>query len=233
MKFTLRIALAMAGTALMPLASAMAADYDPPIYVDQAPEYQPVEVGSGWYLRGDVAYLPQRSYGDLDFSAPASASMRNRYVFASLGAGYHFTDYLRGDINIGLLPGNRFNADTGTGTRISAKNRGVTAMVNGYVDLGTYVGITPYVGAGIGMFQSKRVYDISGDTSGSKTQVSLAYSLNAGVAYQLTKNVQFDLGYQYLSAPDAEYASIDNSAYSVRKGVDDHQIKVGLRYDLW
>ena len=49
-----RIALALAAIMLMPVTQASSADYDPPIYVDQAPDYVPVEVGSGWYLRGDI-----------------------------------------------------------------------------------------------------------------------------------------------------------------------------------
>ena len=34
-------------------------------------------------------------------------------------------------------------------------NKGYSVMANGYVDLGTYVGITPYVGGGIGIAYSK------------------------------------------------------------------------------
>ena len=47
-------------------------------------------------------------------------------------------------------------------------------------------------------------------------------------------NLQLDLGYQYLSAPDAEIAEVrDFTSYPIHKGIDAHQIKVGLRYDLW
>lgn len=247
MKLVTRTALALSAIGLSPL-PALAADYDPPIYVDQAPEYQPVEVGSGWYLRGDVSYLPKESYRNVDFSSPTvSYSNDEKPVFASLGVGYHFNDYFRGDINLGLLPGNEASASETTANDIATarvKNSARTAIVNGYVDLGTYVGITPYVGAGVGLFQSK--YSASSafndltpanlDTSDSlgKTKYSWAYTVNAGLAYQITKNVVIDLGYQYMSAPDAEYARLDSaSGYSIHKGVDNHQIKVGLRYDLW
>lgn len=247
MKPFLRIALALSAVGLAPL-HALAADYDPPIYVDEAPEYQPVEVGSGWYLRGDVSYLPDETYKNRDFSSSTvSYSDRERPIFGSIGFGYHFNDYLRGDINFGLLPGNEASASETTATDIASgriENSARTAIVNGYVDLGTYVGITPYVGAGLGVFQGKyearsNFNDLTPadlDTSDSvrKTQYSWAYTLNAGLAYQITKNVVIDLGYQYMSAPDAEYAKLDSAgSYSVHKGVDNHQIKVGLRYDLW
>ena len=54
--FASRLALLLAAAALGPLPAAYAADYDPPIIVEEATEYVPVEVGSGWYLRGDVGY---------------------------------------------------------------------------------------------------------------------------------------------------------------------------------
>lgn len=249
MKLKSRIALALAATVALPFTAVLAADYDPPIYVDQAPEYTPVEIGSGWYLRGDVAYLANDSYSNVDFSSPTVAySEREQPVFASVGFGYHFNDYLRGDINFGIMPGNEVTAsEVNPGVDIATsrvENSARVAMVNGYVDLGTYVGVTPYIGAGIGVFQSKREGSLaftdlvtpanSTSLTDSKTQYSVAYTLNAGLAYQLSKNVVVDLGYQFMSAPDAEYARLDSAAaYSIQKGVDNHQIKVGLRYDLW
>ncbi len=65
MSLTLRLALSLA--ALAPFAAANAADYDPPIVIDDAAEYVPVEVGSGWYLRGDVGYVFDASIGQVDY----------------------------------------------------------------------------------------------------------------------------------------------------------------------
>jgi opacity protein-like surface antigen len=118
-------------------------------------------------------------------------------------------------------------------------------MLNGYVDLGTYVGITPYLGGGLGVVQSKHQLSASyftnnGDPTDDfelhddSTKYSLAYTLNAGLAYQVTKNVSVDLGYQYFSAPDAEYVTAESlTSYPVKKGISNHQVKLGLRYDLW
>lgn len=254
MSFKTRIALAIAAIALMPLSQALGADYDPPVYVDQAPDYVPVEVGSGWYLRGDVSYLPQTSFEDQDFSfTPASESETEDAYFASIGFGYHFNDYLRADLNLGYLPGNKFSFsydDSATAAEPTVasgnlKNNALSGILNGYVDLGTYVGITPYVGAGIGIVRSK--YDLSasyftdnGDDTddvvqhSSKAKYSVAYTLNAGLAYQVSKNVQIDLGYQYFSAPDAEYITAASlNSFPVQKGISNHQVKLGLRYDLW
>ncbi|RWB92373.1 MAG: porin family protein [Mesorhizobium sp.] len=252
-----RIAPVLAAIVLTPATQALSADYDPPIYVDQAPDYQPVEVGSGWYLRGDVSYLVDKSFKDQNFSStPTSFSESEDPIFASIGFGYHFNDYLRADLNLGYLPGNEVSVSyddsttvippaTATVASATLKNNAISGILNGYVDLGTYVGVTPYVGAGVGIVRSK--YSLSASyftdnldptddfvVSDNKTKYSLAYTLNAGFAYQVTKNVVIDLGYQYFSAPDAEYATADSlNSYSIHKGISNNQVKLGLRYDLW
>lgn len=249
-----RMALAFGALALLPLPPVHAADYDPPIYVDQAPDYVPLEVGSGWYLRGDVSYLAQKSFDDEDFAfTPASFSNKEDPIFASIGFGYHFNDYLRADLNLGYLPGNKISvgyddsaiAAEPTVASASLKNYAFSGILNGYVDLGTYVGITPYLGAGIGFVRSTRKLSANYSTANGddtddfvmnddKTKYSLAYTLNAGLAYQVSKNVSVDLGYQYFSAPDAEYVTAESlTSFPVHKGISNHQVKLGLRYDLW
>ncbi len=258
-----RTALALSAIGLTPL-SALAADYDPPIYVDQAPEYQPVEVGSGWYLRGDVSYAVNKPIKESSAGinpANYNEDFNERFMpgSASVGMGYHFNDYLRAELNFGLMPFEKSDqtadfagspADGAWATSVTTNNRMYTGMLNAYADLGTYVGLTPYIGAGIGLVRNKRdlnvVTNYSDPTvtdirlSDSHTQYTWAYTLNAGVSYSLSKNVALDVGYQYFSAPSAEYAAPSHqfadagpTGPSIKKGIDYHQIKVGLRYDLW
>ena len=211
------LTLAAAGLAA---SAAVAADYDPPIFVEETPEYVPVEVGSGWYLRGDLAYDVRRNLQD-QFSAldpsvfrdgsigvpPGSAFDFNSAniddsdsdISGSIGFGYHFNDYFRADVNIGLLDSDKYNAvgylnpdpnfpqdygclgdltvetvtfdgagnPVGEPTVISGNarqgcevstsinNSAWNGTVNGYVDLGTYAGFTPYIGAGVGLLYSR------------------------------------------------------------------------------
>lgn len=245
MTFSKRFALLSALAALLPVSAALAADYDPPVIVDQADEYVPVEVGSGWYLRGDIAYVTNADSVNVDYRfTPAAFSQSEDPVFASIGMGYHLNDFVRADINLGYAPGVSQTASYETALVSaggSAENHSWTAMLNGYVDLGTYVGFTPYVGAGIGVIQSN--YDVAGtyrDAATSltfgddRTKYSMAYAFNAGVAYNVAPNVAIDVGYQYLKAPDAEAAYLrDLQSYAVSKGLEQHQVKVGVRYDLW
>ncbi|PSJ57276.1 outer membrane protein [Kumtagia ephedrae] len=247
-----RVVLLFAASALMPVAGAGAADYEPPIFVEQAEEYVPVEVGSGWYLRGDIGYIFDNSYDDTQLAVTAidefapfdpirilSFEEDDTPVFGSVGFGYHFNDFLRADVNLGLLPREKFS----TGGRIdgidasaSAENTYWTGIANGYIDLGTYAGLTPYVGAGVGVLYSKIELDARlGDLSASYSDrdYNFLYTLNAGASYQVAKNVSVDVGYQYLSSPDAPFVKIGDDGAEYGKGLDYHQVRVGLRYDLW
>lgn len=231
MSLQTRIALSLVAAALWQ-APAGAADYDPPIIVDDAPEYVPVEVGSGWYLRGDIGY----NFNDpvYDFTLLGQETDNTR-INGSIGAGYHFNDYLRGEFNLGFVSRDTFDYDDGINT-VSAENTIWSGMVNGYVDLGTVAGLTPYIGAGIGLLHSSQKLDIDAPAVPLAVDIDdrqneFAYSLGAGVNYQLTRNLSMDVGYQYLSSPDLKYLNVDTGL--IDEGIDYHQVKVGLRYDLW
>lgn len=96
--------------------AASAADMDAPFY-EAPPEIVPVEVGNGWYLRGDVAYdfetdvdVDYRtfSYTNTPGLVPPIATVYGNEAYDefkiedgpafALGAGYQFTDMFRGDL---------------------------------------------------------------------------------------------------------------------------------------
>ena len=246
-----RLLLSSAALAAWPLAQAVAADYDAPLYIEEAPEYVPVEIGSGWYLRGDVSYnfdkpLRTLSWTGIEVVDPTYRDGHSM-LMGSVGFGYHFSDYFRGEVSGGFVASSdqllNYGDDTVSLTETSTDNEIWTAMVSGYVDLGTYVGITPYLGGGIGLAYNKAresferdfadplVDDI--DISRTRNHTTWAYTLNAGASYQVTDNMSVDLGYQYFSAPDLEFTELSAGSPTVSKGMDIHQVKVGLRYDLW
>ncbi|MFU0505044.1 outer membrane protein [Pseudaminobacter sp. NGMCC 1.201702] len=232
MSMQTRIALSLAAAALWQTAPAMAVDYEPPILVESGPEYVPVEVGSGWYLRGDVGYNLDRPLYDFTLLGEETDNIRFN---GGVGVGYHFTDFLRAELNLGFVARDTYDFDNGV-DRISAKYTAWTGMVNGYVDLGTVAGFTPYVGAGAGFLSAKQQFTIDSPSLGldvdfSDRQYEFAYSLGAGVNYRLSQNVSMDFGYQYLSSPGLAY--LDTDTLSIDEGVDYHQLRVGLRYDLW
>ncbi|MCY0154652.1 porin family protein [Hoeflea alexandrii] len=171
----MRLAVGTALATLMGLAApAHAADLDEIIYAKELPVTKPVEIGSGWYLRGDLGYSvqtrgPATSYSVFSAGPPStytstaydSSSLDSDWS-GSLGVGYNFTDYLRGDLTFDFTKGTFSGATSSTaacaslatGQCASADTQGFDQygfMANGYVDLGTFVGFTPYVGAGAGV----------------------------------------------------------------------------------
>lgn len=300
-------------------APVQAADLDSIIYAPELAMTQPVEIGSGWYLRGDLGYQLKTKYrstvaaatnpfqGLVPFTPTGFLTNQNDYakMSASIGAGYHLNDLFRVDFNLATLGQNSFG-QTGVftggcgGTRtvtttnyvagvpvvpvsttsssdtvncdggISVKNSMYLGMLNGYVDLGTFAGFTPYVGGGVGVAYTKQTASANGTCEASQLitgtagvsqtsntflcsgqsafpsadvnanllsytedQWSVAYSLNAGLGYQLSKNLSLDMGYQFTSAPNAKYADFNGTSITHKKGINVHEVRVGLRYDLW
>jgi opacity protein-like surface antigen len=200
---------------------AIAADYNPPIIVEQATPWVPVEVGSGWYLRGDLSYNsdePLYDFEDNDFELSR--------VGGSVGFGYHFNDIFRGDLNVGFLGSDERGSTDIDYASFSQWN----GLANLYVDLGTFAGLTPYVGAGAGMTYTRQEIDTLLFDYEDR-QYNFSYALMAGLSYQATKNVSVDLGYQFLDTPGLE--RVDPDTFAVSEGQKQHLVKVGLRYDLW
>jgi len=153
-----------------------AADF-PAIEAPPPVEEGPVEWGSNWYLRGDVAWqniqVPTIT-GDF-----ANSFNRNDIVSGGFGGGYQFNEWIRADITvdrsvfrrngavgqvwcpyaaIGLLdpvtqlPVGILANPADTCTRYAKATLNSTRfMANGYVDLIHLYGFTPYVGAGLGL----------------------------------------------------------------------------------
>ena len=117
-----------------------------------------------------------------------------------------------------------------------------TGMVNGYYDLGNWRGVVPYVGAGVGLAyhqmddyayvtQGAIPYRVTGDND-----LTLAWSLMAGIAYQVSDRAILDFGYRYLDLGRASTSRTDNFSFTPsRLSLDDitaHEIKIGLRYHM-
>ena len=116
-----KIMLSATALVLAPLAPALAADYEPPVVVNAPDQFVPVEVGTGWYLRGDVAYGVNKSFKNINFAATPVSYRDDETTFSgSIGFGYHFTDWLRADLNLGYLPGGNKEFATRSDTTLAA-----------------------------------------------------------------------------------------------------------------
>ncbi|MBL8566683.1 MAG: porin family protein [Hyphomicrobiaceae bacterium] len=117
-----------------------------------------------------------------------------------------------------------------------------TLMLNIYKDLGNWGGFVPYVGAGVGAayHQLDNIYFtqnpfLTNQIHGNN-DLAFAWSLMAGVGYQISDRAILDVGYRYIDMGSIASQRSD-TGFNVNPAVrfDDltaHEIKVGLRYHL-
>ncbi|MGH6860052.1 MAG: outer membrane protein [Phyllobacterium sp.] len=220
-----------------------------------------VEQFGGWYLRGDIGMSNQRS-DELDYSGfdvPEVFGWHDDGSFdagitGQIGVGYQFNDWLRADVTAQYRGKTDFtaldyysnpsNPADGSGTNdYRAKKSEWLFLANAYADLGTYGGITPYVGAGIGAsrntisgFRDINVLNNGGGYAGSNSEWNFAWALHAGVGIKATDRMTIDLGYSYVDLGDAKTGTFYNDDGSTRgdpvkfKNITSHDFKVGVRY---
>ncbi|WP_159586161.1 outer membrane protein [Chelativorans xinjiangense] len=236
---------------------AYAADiYEPPVVEMPPPPFVEKEVAAGgWYLRGDINYHWSKLRGTEYITygpPPGTDDFDNTDLDGAMslgaGVGYQMTRYLRTDFTADYWFKSDFRGTTSgecgdppvpcTSTDKSAYSA-LLLMANAYVDLGTYRGVTPYVGAGIGGAYVK--WDdlentIDGDTDvhrGAKNW-RFAWSLMAGASYCLTENLQLDAGYRFSRIEGGRM--FEESGFGVGPGYDDgfnvHEARAGLRYSF-
>ncbi len=164
-------------------------------------------------------------------SSAAHQSFNNTSLSSSgmidFGLGYQFNSWFRldgtleyrGGANLQLLytlidpitP--TFGGPTQFADFYRANVSSFVGLVNGYVHLGTWYGVSPFVGAGVG-FAENNVFGFTdqgvnyGDfidlgpsggyfSNGAKT--NFAWALMAGLDFNITSNLKLEMGYRYLN----------------------------------
>lgn len=245
---------------------AQAADLLPPP-PPPPPMAEPVEFAGGWYLRGDAGWgdLELRKTEAIDVSKPPKAYDYVAYqdkvgsqFFVGGGVGYQFNPWLRFDVTgeyrfqakWHLYAQDRTYGRLDEFNRYNGKFDSVVGLVNGYVELGTFYGMTPFIGAGVGVAHHSfgKSYDVGAEfreggygEGPPKEKTNFAWALHAGVGYALSHNVKLELAYRYLNMGDAQTGVIkciptstcgDTRTIYRLKELDSHDVKFGLRYLL-
>jgi opacity protein-like surface antigen len=258
---------------------AVAADLMPPPMVAPAPPPMMDAGMTGLYLRGDIGG-GALGYNDIELRQGTSVlaagtggitlltkdkSKDDYQFFVGAGIGYQFNSFLRFDATIERRNGSITGGDAWTLNSTVAPPSGLSGinryrgnitsyvgLVNAYVDLGTWICLTPYIGAGIG-FANNRIGGFTDNglnratgagfdnvafgygKSASKT--NFAWALMAGVGYDVTSKLKLDIGYRYLNMGDAPEMAMWGAAgatgdYVKFKRLDSHDIKIGMRWML-
>ena len=211
---------------------------------------------------------------------PSSNDFFNSWS-AGLGFGYKYNEWLRTDVTADYRAPRKFTGNTVAGVPcqsgaapvldptgkivgstpvyggcydfMRARLTDVAVLFNGYVDLGTWFGITPYVGAGVGFnyiyqkasrnwfFGNSNAYNptwtdpFNGgtfsaywDQSRSTSSITFAYAAMAGASYALTEHAAVDLGYRYLGLGDVYTFGAFTGV--TKKAMRAQELRLGVRY---
>ena len=230
----------------------------------------PVAEFGGWYLRGDIGMTNQRAKDLTLTSLPFPAGFQTTgFGFDSsplfdIGVGYQFNNWFRADV-IGQWRGkanlhaSQFSplgaafAGFSANDNYSASKSETVVMLNGYVDLGTWWCVTPFIGAGVGAsynqisgFRDDGVILNNGVMSNSVTfgadagKWNFAWALHAGLAYKVTPNVTIELAYSYMNLGDAvtgltnsfDGVTVVNASGFTFKDITSNDVKLGVRWNF-
>lgn len=241
-KLKILLAAAIASTAL---SSAYAADMPSQLPMPEPMIPAPVaeDVTSGWYLRGDIGYR-FNNLSSANYSTPlrglSNSSVQDGGMYGG-GIGYK-AGWIRGDITFDYAPPTNFSANVLRGNRVfvddaHAKVSSVTSMFNLYFDLGTWAGLTPYVGAGVGATQLdvSSYHSVHAPATGrvdENLKWNFAWAAMAGVSYSLTDYFLIDVGYRYLDMGDARTGNDRRGRSLALKDLTASEIRIGFRWML-
>lgn len=247
-----RVALAAIAAAVTFTSATTAQPADLPVeqeYIIEEPvvEYYP----SAYYARIDCAYAFNQT-PDLMVGA-----VRQHFVqknggritiddnwACGVGLGHRINANLRIDATVEWrstfdlegIPDTSAPPSIGQKTKISS----TVGLLNLYYDIGNFGGVTPYVGAGVGVAYNKMGASLvpsSGFQTYGDSRTSIAWALMAGASYDLTDKWAIDAGYRYINFGDATTSTVGSDGSVVpeieSKNMAAHEIRVGLRYDFW
>ena len=250
---TSTIALVVCAGTMAAIPAAQAADMPEPI---------PLVVVKGWYLRGDIGYSNQMVDSLDNALYDTYLSVDNVYKdfdgapFFAAGIGYRWNQWFRTDVTgeyrsksdfDGLDIASQVGPPPFLPDEYRAKKSEWLALVNGYVDLGTWHGITPFVGGGVGAANIK-ISDFTdvGVTVDSvafgedNDEWNFAWALYGGLAFEVTEAFTVELAYRYLDLGDAQSGdligfdgtnTINNPM--IFEDITSHDVKLGVRYTFW
>jgi opacity protein-like surface antigen len=211
----------------------------------------------GIYIKGyvgqanpDVGGMWNEDYANIGGFTVRDHDIKSSPLYG-IGVGWQARHWLRFDGTIeyrgdAVFLGSDLYTVGGPGTNeFTADVKSWLGLVNGYIDMGNWCGVTPYIGAGIG-FASISVEGLRDDglnaVGGSvaygadKTTTNFAYAFYAGASFDVTPQVALDLSYRWANLGSAASGAV--VTYDGAAGFAGHNIKditsndvlLGVRY---
>ena len=214
------------------IATAGAADLPPldlPPMRSSAPYVQ--EFFSAWYVRLDGGYRSSSVSGGTAFGGAITTTKIDDTPTIGGGFGAKW-NWLRGDITVDYGGQTKFTADTALGaSAIMQRMQNFTTLVNGYLDLGTWYGFTPYVGVGAGYTYLKptQLTQLGVPLPTTNNTWNFTWAAMAGATISLSQNLLLDMNYRYLDMGSTSTNSPNVGTVNYG-GWTANEYRIGLRY---
>lgn len=223
----------LAAVCTMPRA-AEAADM-PGVYSQYRPAGAVTEYVSGWYLRGDIGYRTNTNIGSVSsaFPLPTNTDLADVATFG--GGGGYKAGWFRADVTIDYAGKAQYEGAVPYINGFSGKVESWTTLANFYIDLGTWNGVTPYIGIGAGAV-SFRAYDqylmVDGTMAYDKrTHTDFAWAYMAGLSWCFAPRWLVDFSYRRMNLGEVRF----NTALINGLTLNDltaNEFRIGLRYNF-
>jgi opacity protein-like surface antigen len=186
------------------------------------------ELGTNWYLRGDIGYAATSVDVTVDLGGASTGKSDGSTWDGGLGVGYDF-GWFRTDVTLDYLAKRDATIVTSNGLCVDGSVpltgpcqnthvgnvSAVPLMLNGYFDLGTWNSVTPYVGVGAGvalvswddwrsnsLITPETLPVIAPAINRATDDWRFAWSLMAGFSYSINQNLALDVSYRFLDITD-------------------------------
>ncbi|MGV6871650.1 outer membrane protein [Pseudochelatococcus sp. B33] len=169
---------------------------------------------NAFYLRADAGFGALTAGSALTANGRFNPGLSGPFI-AGAGVGYRFGYVLRADVTAEY----RSRADIHTADGVRARLSGATVLANLYADIGTWHGVTPYVGAGAGVAWNR----LAG-AFGDRDRTNFAWALGGGFAVEVTPQVSLDISYRYLHT-----GAVRSPTLALRES-GSHDVRIGLRW---
>ncbi|MDJ0612463.1 MAG: outer membrane beta-barrel protein [Rhizobiaceae bacterium] len=151
-----------------------------------------------------------------------------------------------------------FPTTTGGIREVQADYQAATLIASANVDIGTYGAFTPYVGLGAGIARveynetetltcvpfatnvscADRVFggpgeEVQASRTFQEADWTYAYQLTAGTAVAVDDRTSLDFSYSFTQIGDGDTLSYADGTAIDEDGVRLHQIRAGVRYEIW
>lgn len=223
---------AFLGATMLTLTAAQAADLPQLALPTKAPVQ---EFFSPWYVRIDGGYRMSDSSGGTIFGAPFVSRKYKDAPTIGGGVGLKW-NWFRSDITFdyGSQPDYEAFLTGAVGTpTVKAKVTNMTTLLNGYFDLGTWWGLTPYLGAGVGTTYLKPAsFTLTPAVPfavNNEGRWAFSWAGIVGVGYTMSPGLMLDLNYRFLEVGSAHtrVETLGDINYGDWTG---HELRIGLRY---